>query len=193
MSPDGPATAGPGQPDSPGAPDRAGGSGGPGAETRIRVLSGEIIGLLTARGDTLAVAESLTGGLLAAALTAVPGASAAFRGAVVAYATDLKTALLGVPADLLDRHGAVHPSVAAAMAEGARRRMGAAVAAATTGVAGPDPADGQPVGTVHIAVSAGGSTTARALALSGDRCQIRVATVERSLALLLSVLREDGI
>jgi len=165
----------------------------PGAGSRIRALSGEIIGLLTARGDTLAVAESLTGGMLAAALTAVPGASAAFRGAVVAYATDLKTALLGVPSELLDRYGAVHPSVAAAMAEGARRRMGAAVAAATTGVAGPDPADGQPVGTVHIAVSASGGTTARALALSGDRHQIRVATVEQSLGLLMSVLREDGI
>ena len=97
--------------------------GGPGPESRIRALSGEIIGLLTARGDTLAVAESLTGGMLAAALTSVPGASAAFRGAVVAYATDLKTALLGVPSELLDRHGAVHPAVATAMAQGARRRM----------------------------------------------------------------------
>ena len=111
--------------------------GGPGTGSRIRALSGEIIGLLTARGDTLAVAESLTGGMLATALTSVPGASAAFRGAVVTYATDLKTALLGVPSGLLERHGAVHPAVAAAMAEGARRRMGAAVAAATTGVAGP--------------------------------------------------------
>ena len=79
------------------------------------------------------------------------------------------------------------------MAEGARRRLGAAVAAATTGVAGPDPADGQPVGTVHIAVSAGDGTTLRALALSGDRHQIRVATVGQSLDLLLSVLREDNI
>ena len=193
MSPDGPGIASTGGPGG-----RSGGPGpespgGPGAEGRIRVLSGEIIALLTARGGTLAVAESLTGGLLAAALTAVPGASAAFRGAVVAYATDLKTALLGVPAELLDRHGAVHPAVAKAMAEGARRRMGAAVAAATTGVAGPDPEDGQPVGTVHIAVSAGGGTIARALALSGDRHQIRVATVEQSLGLLMGVLREDGI
>ena len=167
--------------------------GGPDPDGRIRVLSGEVIELLVARGDTLAVAESLTGGMLAAALTSVPGASAAFRGAVVAYATDLKKALLDVPSELLDRHGAVHPAVAAAMAEGARRRMGATVAAATTGVAGPDPADGQPVGTVHIAVSAGGGTALRALALSGDRHQIRVATVERSLDLLLSVLREDDI
>jgi nicotinamide-nucleotide amidase len=111
----------------------------------------------------------------------------------VAYATDLKAALLGVPPELLDRHGAVHPSVAAAMAEGARRRLGVAVAAATTGVAGPDPADGQPVGTVHISVSTDGGTALRALALSGDRQQVRVATVERSLGLLLSVLREDNI
>ena len=167
--------------------------GGPDPDGRIRVLSGEVIQLLVARGDTLAVAESLTGGMLAAALTAVPGASAAFRGAVVAYATDLKAALLGVPSELLDRHGAVHPSVAAAMAEGARRRLGAAVAAATTGVAGPDPADGQPVGTVHIAVSTGRGTTVRSLALSGDRSQIRAATVERSLGLLVSVLREENI
>ena len=169
------------------------GPGGPVPGRRIRALCGEIIGLLVARGDTIAVAESLTGGMLAAALTAVPGASAAFRGAVVAYATDLKKALLDVPSELLDRHGAVHPAVAAAMAEGARRRMGATVAAATTGVAGPDPADGQPVGTVHIAVSADGGTVRRALALSGDRHQIRVATVERSLGLLLAVLREDNI
>ncbi len=149
--------------------------------------------MLLARGLTVAVAESLTGGMLAAALTAIPGASAAFRGAVVAYATDLKSALLDVPAGLLDRHGGVHPAVAEAMAKGARQRMAAAVGAATTGVAGPDPADGQPVGTVHIAVSAGRSTTVRSLALSGDRHQIRAATVERSLGLLISVLREDSI
>jgi nicotinamide-nucleotide amidase len=160
---------------------------------RGRELAAEVIGLLVARGETVAVAESLTGGLLAGALTAIPGASAAFRGAVVAYATDLKNSLLGVPAELLERHGAVHPAVAAAMAEGARRRMAASVGAATTGVAGPDPADGQPVGTVHIAVSAGGDTTARALALTGDRHQIRTATVEQSLGLLISVLREESI
>jgi nicotinamide-nucleotide amidase len=152
-----------------------------------------VIELLVERGETVAVAESLTGGMLAAALTAIPGASAAFRGAVVAYATDLKAALLDVPAALLDRHGAVHPAVATAMAEGARRRLAAGVGAATTGVAGPEPADGQPVGTVHIAVSTGQDTAVRSLALSGDRDQIRIATVERLLRLLISVLREDGI
>jgi len=162
-------------------------------EDGIRELSQEVIDLLRARGDTIAVAESLTGGMLAAALTAIPGASAAFRGGVVAYATDLKAALLGVPAALLDRHGAVHPDVARAMADGVARRLGTTVGAATTGVAGPDPQDGQPVGTVYIAVSAGGDTTVRSLALSGGRQQIRQATVQRSLDLLICRLREDDI
>ncbi len=158
-----------------------------------RALAQEVIDLLRARGDTIAVAESLTGGMLAAALTEIPGASAAFRGGVVAYATGLKAALLGVPAALLDRHGAVHPEVARAMADGVAGRLGATVGAATTGVAGPDPQDGQPVGTVYIAVSAGGGTTVRSLALSGGRHQIREATVEQSLDLLICKLREDDI
>jgi nicotinamide-nucleotide amidase len=156
-------------------------------------LAAEVIGLLVMRGETVAVAESLTGGTLAGALTAIPGASAAFRGGVVAYATDLKSTLLDVSPDLLERHGAVHPAVAAAMAEGARYRMAASVGAATTGVAGPDPADGQPVGTVHIAVCTAGTAQRRALALAGDRNQIRSATVEQVLGLLVSVLREDEI
>jgi nicotinamide-nucleotide amidase len=160
----------------------------------VPALSQEIIKVLSARGETIAVAESLTGGMLAAALTAIPGASAAFRGGMVTYATDLKATLLGVPAALLDRHGAVHPGVAAAMAEGARRRMAATVGAATTGVAGPDPQDGHPVGTVHIAVSSAGYGTAVcSLALSGGRHQIRRATVERLLGLLVSMLREENI
>ena len=137
------------------------------------------------------MAESLTGGMLAAALTSVPGASAAFRGGVVAYATDLKASLLGVPEALLARSGAVHPDVALAMAEGARRRLAAAVGVATTGVAGPDPADGQPVGTVHIAVSVPGRAVTRPLALSGSRHEIRAATVEHVLALVVSLLQEE--
>src|SRR5271170_1888146 len=128
-------------------------SGDPDGTARCRALSQEVIKMLSARGETIALAESLTGGMLAAALTAIPGASAAFRGGLVTYATDLKATLLGVPPALLDRHGAVHPAVAAAMAEGVRHRLAAAVGAATTGVAGPDPQDGQPVGTVYVAVS----------------------------------------
>jgi PncC family amidohydrolase len=158
-----------------------------------RALSQEVIGLLRARDDTIAVAESLTGGMLAASLTAIPGASAAFRGAVVPYATGLKTVLLGVPAALLDSHGAVHPDVARAMADGVASRLGATVGAATTGVAGPDPQDGQPVGTVYIAVSVGGDTAVRSLALAGGRQQIREATVEQLLGMLICRLREDNI
>ena len=111
--------------------------------------------MLVARGQTLAVAESLTGGLIAAALTAVPGSSAAFRGGIVSYAAELKAALLGVPSDLLDRHGTVHPAVAAAMAQGRLPPPGRHGRRRHDRRGRPDPADGQPVGTVFIAVSAG--------------------------------------
>jgi PncC family amidohydrolase len=160
------------------------------ADRRTHV-AGQIIALLTAREQTVAVAESLTGGLLAAALTGVPGASAAFRGAVVAYATSLKATLLDVPPPVLDARGAVSPEVAAAMAEGVRRRLGATFGAATTGVAGPDAAEGKPVGTVHIAVSAAAATTVRSLALAGSRDEIRRRTVEEALGLLWQRLREE--
>jgi nicotinamide-nucleotide amidase len=139
------------------------------------------------------VAESLTGGMLAAAITSVPGASAAFRGGVVTYATDLKASLLEVSADLLARRGAVHPEVAAQMAAGVSRHLTATTGVSTTGVAGPDPADGQPVGTVFIAVALGGRISGRHLTLAGDRQAIRGATVRSALALLLEVLREDKI
>lgn len=149
------------------------------------------IDALIAAGMTIGTAESLTGGLVAAALTTVPGSSAVVRGGVVAYAADLKASLLSVPGDLLDRVGAVHPDVALAMASGARNRLRAAVGVATTGVAGPDPADGQPVGTVHIAVSTPRRSVHEALTLSGDRAEIRRATVCRALGLLTRTLLED--
>jgi len=148
------------------------------------------IGLLAGHGQTVGTAESLTGGLVAAALTSVPGASAVFRGAIVAYAADLKSSLLGVPADLLDRVGTVDPEVALAMARGARERLAATVALATTGVAGPDPADGLPVGTVHIAVCTADRAAHRELALSGTRAQIRDAVVKHVLNLLVTTLME---
>jgi len=154
-------------------------------------LAARIVGLLAQRRQTVAVAESLTGGLLGAAITAVPGASVVFRGGVIAYATDLKAALLGVPAALLAERGAVDPEVAGAMATGIAERLAAAIGVATTGVAGPDPQDGKPPGTVHIAVSAGGGPVVQTLALSGSRDEIRRGTVERSLRLLWSVLGEE--
>jgi nicotinamide-nucleotide amidase len=154
-------------------------------------LAEQILAQLQARGHTVAVAESLTGGLVAAALTDIPGASASFRGGVVTYATELKATLLGVDAGLLVRHGAVYAPVAAAMAAGVRERLGATYGVATTGVAGPEPADGQPVGTAHIAVSAADDTVVRTIALAGNRHDIRRLTVEHVLGLLLGRLREE--
>jgi nicotinamide-nucleotide amidase len=152
-------------------------------------------GLLAERGATVAVAESLTGGLLGAELTAMPGSSATFAGGVIAYATPLKHALLGVPEDLLAAHGAVHPDVAAAMARGVRERLGASYGLAVTGVAGPEPQDGRPVGTVHVAVAdSGGAVTTRSpgLPVPADgvraRAAVRQMTVVHALDLLRRVL-----
>ena len=156
----------------------------------------DVVRLLTVRGETLAVAESLTGGLVAADITAVPGASKAFRGSVTAYATELKHHLLGVDAPLLAARGAVDAQVAAQMAAGVRKALGADWGIATTGVAGPEPQDGQPVGTVFVAVdgpfatipgSAGGGKVL-ALRLNGGRAEIRRESVRSVLALLLSEL-----
>ncbi|MGW7260172.1 CinA family protein [Streptomyces sp. NPDC054834] len=159
----------------------------------------EVVRLLTVKGDTVAVAESLTGGLVAAEITAVPGASKVFRGSVTAYATDLKQALLGVDATLLAQRGAVDAQVAAQMAAGVRKALGADWGLATTGVAGPDPQDGQPVGTVFVAVegpfgtvsgSAGGGKVT-ALRLNGNRAEIRMESVRSVLALLLEQLASE--
>jgi len=157
-----------------------------------RDMARQIHALLRAGGRTVAVAESLTGGLVAAALTDIPGASASFRGGMVTYATELKAALLGVDSRILARYGAVYPAVAGGMAEGVRIRLGADFGLATTGVAGPDPQDGQPVGTVHIAVSAADDTVVRTIALAGNRGQIRRLAVENALGLLLGRLGEES-
>jgi nicotinamide-nucleotide amidase len=140
-----------------------------------------LLAALAARGLTLAVAESLTGGLLADALVRVPGASAVFRGGIVSYATDLKATLLGVDAALLAEQGAVHPEVARQMAEGVRRVCGADVGLATTGVAGPDAQDGHAPGEVFVAVATGAGTVVVPLVLPGDRAEIRAATVQAVL------------
>jgi nicotinamide-nucleotide amidase len=157
----------------------------------VAQLAREAVELLTAMGKTVAVAESLTGGLVTAALTSVPGASVVVRGGVIAYATELKAALLGVPADLLARQGAVDPDVAAAMAGGVRQRLGATYGAATTGVAGPGPAEGKPQGTVFVAVDGPGGPAGAGLQLDGDRQQVREGSVLSVLSLLVSALRED--
>ena len=141
----------------------------------------------------VATAESLTGGLVAAELTSVPGASRSFRGSVTAYATGLKRDLLGVDGALLAERGAVDPEVAGGMARGVRQALGADWGIATTGVAGPEPQDGKPVGTVYVAVSGprGVRKVAR-LRLNGDRADIRRESVRSVLELLSGELGENA-
>jgi nicotinamide-nucleotide amidase len=157
----------------------------------VVALAADAIGLLAGRGLTIAVAESLTGGLVAAALTSVPGSSTVFRGGIVAYATDLKASLLHVPSGLLEAHGAVHPEVAAAMARGVRDRLGSSVGLATTGVAGPGPAEGKPAGTVFVAVDGPFGAAGAGLQLAGGRAEVREESVGAVLSMLVSALRED--
>jgi nicotinamide-nucleotide amidase len=148
----------------------------------------EVVAALTAASLTIATAESLTGGLVCAALTDVPGASAVVRGSVVAYATELKEQVLGVDADLLAAGGAVQAEVAHQMATGVCRVLGSDLGVATTGVAGPDPQDGHAVGTVFVAVACADRVVVRELALTGDRAAIRRSTVVHALELVAGVV-----
>ncbi|RXR27847.1 nicotinamide-nucleotide amidohydrolase family protein [Oerskovia turbata] len=148
----------------------------------------DLLASLASRGWTLAVAESLTGGLVTARLVAVPGASAVLRGGVTAYATDVKASVLGVDAELLAERGAVDPEVARQMAQGVRRLLGADVGLATTGVAGPAPQDGKAPGLVHVAVASPGRTEVAELHLDGDRAAVREATVGHLLTLARAVV-----
>ena len=140
--------------------------------------------LLLERAATVAVAESLTGGLLGARLTEVAGSSATFRGGVVAYATELKEHLLGVPARTLEGAGAVSEAAAVAMAEGVRARLGSAYGLSVTGVAGPDEQEGKPVGTVFVGMAGPQGSAAAARRLSGDRARVRTLAAGVALDLL---------
>ena len=143
------------------------------------------------RSATFATAESLTGGSVCAALVDVPGASAVVRGGVVSYHRDVKVALLGVDPERLATHGAVDRQVAAQMAAGARAATGADLAVATTGVAGPEPHDGQPVGTVWIGIAGPAGTRAVLHRFAGDRDAVRAAAREAALAALLAAVEES--
>jgi nicotinamide-nucleotide amidase len=158
----------------------------------------DVIAELERRGLTLAVAESLTGGLLVAEFIGVAGASRVVNGGVVAYNTALKHTLLGVDADLLARRGAVDPDVAAQMAEGIRRACAvdgvpASIGLSTTGVAGPDPQDGKPVGTVYVGLASEAGTKVVALTFGGSRNAIRSSVVSECLVQLKIVLTETEI
>lgn len=149
-----------------------------------------LIATLRDRGETVATAESLTAGLVAAALTSVPGASAVVRGGLVVYATQLKTDLAGVAADALAEHGAVHPLIAEQLAAGARTTCRSSWGIGLTGVAGPDPQDGVAPGVVHLAVAWGGGTSVRTIEVSGDRHQVRAAAARAAFDLLSAQLAE---
>jgi CDP-diacylglycerol--glycerol-3-phosphate 3-phosphatidyltransferase len=161
--------------------------GAPGAESPVNPLARQLAERLGEGGVSVAVAESCTGGLLAAAITDQPGSSAYFQGGVVAYSNAVKNALLGVPEELLEKHGAVSAEVARAMAEGVRRLLGADLALSITGIAGPE-ADGtdKPVGLTYIWLAGEGPGDGRSFTFDGDRWENRRRSVDEALNLLLA-------
>jgi nicotinamide-nucleotide amidase len=155
-------------------------------ETIERVIRRE----LEQRGWTIGTAESATGGLVGRRLTSLPGASETFRGSVVAYASDLKSSILGVADATLDDHGVVSEATAQEMANGARSVLGVDVAVAVTGSAGPEPLE-QPVGTMIVAVSTPNSSTVTTLHLPGDRERVRTYTATAALHLVLRTILDS--
>ena len=152
-------------------------------------IESRIVAKCIQKGHTLATAESCTGGLIAHRITNVAGASEIFLGSIVAYANTVKTSVLDVPETTLVEGGAVCEAVALAMADGARRRLGADIAVAVTGIAGPGGGSPEkPVGTVHLAAAGPGVQRARRMLFSGDRTAVKEQTAEAALALILEIL-----
>jgi nicotinamide-nucleotide amidase len=156
------------------------------APVELDALAAACLQALGSRSATLATAESLTAGLVASTLAGTPGASTVLRGGVAAYATDVKVTVLGVDADVIDRHGVISAVCAEQMAIQVRRLMQADWAVSTTGVAGPDSQDGHDPGDVYVAAAGPtGLVSSRHLRLDGDRLAVREAGVEGALTLLL--------
>lgn len=154
--------------------------------SELVALAERLQGVCVGRGLTVALAESCTGGLIAATITEVPGSSGYFVGGVVAYANEAKKGLLGVAAASLEAHGAVSAQVARAMAESARARFGASLGASVTGVAGPDGGTAaKPVGLAYIGLASGEGTEVRRLQLGGDRRAVREAAARTTLEWLI--------
>jgi PncC family amidohydrolase len=151
-------------------------------------LTAHCLGLMRARGETLAAAESLTAGLITATVASVPGASDVLRGGMAAYATEVKIDVLGVDRSVIEGHGVISAECAQAMAERARAVFETDWAVAATGVAGPDEQDGHPVGEVYVAVAGPGRVEVEKLDLEGDRAAIRQDTVEQVMRLLEQLL-----
>jgi nicotinamide-nucleotide amidase len=167
-------------------------AGPAGGDAALAARVEQVHRMLAARQQTVAVAESVTGGLLAAALTSIAGASATFRGGLVVYATDLKARLAGVSESLLAEQGPVAAQVALELARGVRERLSASWGVGVTGVAGPEPQGGKTVGTVFLGVVGPGPgvgiESVSELNLSGDRNMIRVQIVEQAVALLAGAI-----
>jgi len=149
-----------------------------------------LVHVLADAGLTVATCESLTGGLVGATITSIPGASAVFRGGLITYASDLKAALAGVDAQWIAEHGVVNDTTARQMATGCAHTCQADLGLACTGVAGPDRQDGQRPGTVHIAVAHDAQVFTRQLSLSGERKAVRLGTVSALLEFTCHVIRE---
>jgi PncC family amidohydrolase len=171
-------------------------AGGPGQDQPHLIVPGDPLVALAerlqavciARGLTVATAESCTGGLVAHLLTEVPGSSAYVRGGIVAYADGVKQDELGVPPEVLAAHGAVSAQVALAMAEGVRARLGTALAAGVTGVAGPGGGtEAKPVGLVYVAVAGFGTTSVRRFQWSGTRSENKRDSAQAAIELLLAL------
>lgn len=153
---------------------------------QVKVLSREISEYLWRSGHTVTTAESCTAGLVASSIAALPGASTYFRGGVVTYINDLKTQLLGVPAEMLETHGAVSEEVVRAMAEGAISHLGSDYAIAVTGYAGPGGGDEAPVGTIWVA--AGSKDNIDTVKISGD--EGRAVNLQHATMVALQLLRD---
>lgn len=157
----------------------------------------QLIALCGGEGVSLATAESLTGGKVAAALTSVPGSSKAYGGGVVSYATAVKMKVLGVRPELIAEHGVISGECAIAMAEGVRRLVGADVGISTTGVAGPDRQEDKPVGTAYVGVAGPDGSSVVALDLTGDRASIQdqvvTAAVSAAYAIVSRGREEQGL
>ncbi|MEO5778538.1 MULTISPECIES: CinA family protein [Arthrobacter] len=160
--------------------------------SNLHRLAGEAVAGAIDRALTVATAESLTAGMLAAVLADTPGASGMLQGGIVCYQNSVKAGVLGVSPDLLDAVGSVDGEVAAAMAAGARRVCGADIGVSTTGVAGPEPHGGKPVGTVFVGVATVAGAAAFAYSFAGNRPEIRGQACAAALERLLEALAVES-
>ena len=154
----------------------------------MNTLSSAIVESLKSKGESLSIAESITGGALTSEIVSVPGASHILKGSIVAYSVEIKMRELSVPQELIDRAGVVSEEVALAMADGIRARMNTTWSIASTGVAGPGPHHGIAAGTVWLAIVGPDTRETVKLALEGDRETVRRGAVESALGVFTRIL-----